>query len=181
MLSPHPVPTGPVSDQDPVPFSWEVGTMVVLPSLSFPVAELAKITGIDHYEERLLCVILLLARPDLRIVFLTSQPVDPVVVDYHLGFLPDPGAARRRLHLVAVGESGPRPLTQKLLDHPEVLDQVQALVADDESSALLPFNVTPAEWTLSAALGLPLDGSRADLVALGSKTGSRRVARRAGV
>jgi hypothetical protein len=155
--------------------------MVLLPSLSFPVAELVKITGIDHYEERLLCVILLLARPDLRIVYLTSQPVDPAIVDYHLGFLPDPGDARRRLHLVAVGEAGPRPLTQKLLDHPDVLTRVRELVDGDPGAALLPFNVTPAEWALARALGLVLDGPGADLVALGSKTGSRRVARRAGV
>lgn len=177
----HPVRSSPVTDPDPVPASWETGTIVLLPSLSFPVAELAKITGIDHYEERLLCAILLLRRPDLRIVYLTSQPVDPAVVDYHLGFLPDPGDARRRLHLVAVGESGPRPLTHKLLDHPEVLARVRELVHDDASAALLPFNVTPAEWTLAGALGLPVDGPRADLVALGSKSGSRRVARRAGV
>ncbi len=167
--------------EDPVPSSWETGTMVLLPSLSFPVAELAKITGIDHYEERLLCAILLLGRPDLRIVYLTSRPVDPAVVDYHLGFLPDPGDARRRLHLVAVGEGGPRPLTHKLLDHPEVVARVRELLADAEGAALLPFNVTPAEWRLAGALGLPVDGPRADLVELGSKTGSRRVARRAGV
>ncbi len=166
---------------DPVPPSWETGTIVLLPSLSFPVTELTKITGIDHYEERLLCSILLLARPDLRIVYLTSQAVDREIVDYHLGFLPDPGAARRRLHLVAVGEAGPRPLTHKLLDRPDILDRVRTLVSDDAGAALLPFNVTPAEWTLASALGLPLDGPRAELVALGSKSGSRRVARRAGV
>ncbi len=175
------MPPSLVTGQDPVPSSWETGTMVLLPSLSFPVAELVKITGIDHYEERLLCVILLLARPDLRIVYLTSQPVDPAVVDYHLGFLPDPGDARRRLHLVAVGQAGPRPLTEKLLDSPDVLSRVRDLVGGDAGAALLPFNVTPAEWALASTLGLVLDGPGADLVALGSKTGSRRVARRAGV
>src|SRR5258706_1946051 len=54
----------------------ERGTIVVLPSISFPHTELRKITGIQHYEERLLCFVLLLSRPDVRIVYITSLPVD---------------------------------------------------------------------------------------------------------
>ncbi len=166
---------------DPVPASWESGTMVVLPSLSFPAAELAKIAGIDHYEERLLCTVLLLDRPDVRLVYLTSEPVDPAIVDYYLGFLADPAGARTRLHLVTAAETGPRPLTQKLLQRPEVVAEVRRLLPSDGSAALLPFNVTAGEWALAASLGLALDGPPLDRVALGSKTGSRRVARRAGV
>ncbi|HEV2810264.1 MAG TPA: peptide ligase PGM1-related protein [Acidimicrobiales bacterium] len=170
-----------VNGQDPVPPSWERGTMVVLPSLSFPVAELVKITGIDHYEERLLCTLLLLQRPDVRVVYLTSQPLDPAIVDYYLGFLDDPAEARTRLHLLAAGEVGPRPLTQKVLDRPEMLSQLRRLLPDDGSATLLPFNVTAGEWELATALGLPLDGPPVDRVPLGSKTGSRRVAHRAGI
>lgn len=155
--------------------------MVVLPSLSFPVAELVKITGIDHYEERLLCTLLLLQQPDVRVVYLTSQPVDPAIVDYHLGFLDDPAEARSRLHLVSAGEGGPRPLTQKVLDRPELLSQLRKLLPDDGSATLLPFNVTAGEEELASVLGLPLDGPPLDRVPLGSKTGSRRVAHRAGI
>ncbi|MDP8987301.1 MAG: peptide ligase PGM1-related protein [Actinomycetota bacterium] len=157
------------------------GTLVVLPSLSFPVAELVKIKGIVHYEERLLFTLLLLRDPDQRIVYLSSLAIDPAVVDYYLGFLPDPAGARRRLHLVPVGESGPRPLSEKLLGRPDLVPELRALLADPRGARLLPFNVTPAEWALADALGVPLYGSRTDLVALGSKSGSRRVARRAGV
>ncbi|MBW3626488.1 MAG: hypothetical protein KY412_02635 [Actinobacteria bacterium] len=157
------------------------GTLVVLPSLSFAVAELVKIKGIVHYEERLLCMLLLLGDPEQRMVYVTSVPVDPAVVDYYLGFLPDPAGARRRLHLVSVGEGGPRPLSQKLLDRPELVPELRALAADPRGAWLLPFNVTAAEWALADALDLPLYGPRTDLVALGSKSGSRRVAHRAGV
>lgn len=156
-------------------------TLVVLPSLSFAVAELVKIKGIVHYEERLLCSALFLRRPGLRIVYLTSMPVDPDIVEYYLGFLANPDDARRRLHLVAVGEAGPRPLTDKLLGSPRALGRIRELVSDGAPAVLAPFNVTPAEWALAEALGVPVDGPRAELVALGSKTGSRRVARRAGV
>jgi hypothetical protein len=167
--------------EDPVPPSWETGTMVVLPSLSFPATELAKIAGIGHYEERLLCTVLLLDRPGVRLVYLTSEAVEPAIVDYHLDLLADPAGARARLHLVAAGAPGPRPLTSKLLERPEVLAEVRDLLPGDASAALMPFNVTAREWALADALGLPLDGPPLDRVALGSKTGSRRVARRAGV
>ena len=168
-------------EHDPVPPAWETGTIVILPSLSFPVSELAKIKGIGHYEERLLCTLLLLDRPDVRIVYLTSMPVDPAIVDYHLGFLADPDDARRRLHLVAVGEASPRPLTDKLLARPGVLAKVRSLLPEDGSATLLPFNVAGGEWGLAAALGATLDGPRPDLVAWGYKSGARRAARQAGV
>ena len=166
---------------DALPPVWERGTLVLVPSLSFPVSELVKIAGIDHYEERLLCAVLLLDRPDVRLVYLTSRPVDPAVVDYYLSFLDDPVRARNRLHLVAVGEGGPRPLSDKLLGRPDVVARVRQLVAGDASARLLPFNVTHREAELAAALGLALDGPPPEQVALGSKSGSRRVARRAGV
>ena len=56
------------------------GTIVVLPSITFPVEELQKIIGIARYEERLLCLLLLLRAPRVRMVFVTSLPVDEAVV-----------------------------------------------------------------------------------------------------
>ena len=69
------------------PFLLDGGTIVVLPSLSFPPSELRKIVGIQYYEERMLFVLLLLGNPRLSVVYLTSQPVEPAIVDYYLGFL----------------------------------------------------------------------------------------------
>jgi hypothetical protein len=155
--------------------------MVVLPSATFPVAELMKITAIEHYEERMLFTTLLLRHPDLRIVYLSSLPIDDAIVDYYLHFLPDPDDARRRLSLVAVGESGPRPLSDKVLGRSDVIERVRELAGDPEQAYVLPFNVTRLERAVSDDLGLPLYGPHPDVVWLGSKTGSRQVARRAGV
>ena len=52
------------------------GTLVVVPSITFPEAELRKLVGIQFYEERLLFLLLLLRHPGLRIVFVTSVRVD---------------------------------------------------------------------------------------------------------
>src|SRR3954454_11594103 len=93
----------------------ERGTIVVLPSATFPESELRKIVGIQHYEERLLCTTLLLRDPELRIVYITSLPVDEAIIEYYMRFLPDPAGARRRLHMVVVGEDSGRALTAKVL------------------------------------------------------------------
>ncbi|HEX2063620.1 MAG TPA: peptide ligase PGM1-related protein [Acidimicrobiales bacterium] len=159
----------------------ETGTIVALPSATFPVSELCKITAIQHYEERMLFVVLLLRRPQLRVVYATSLPVDPGIVDYYLSFLPDPDDARRRLRLVAVDDDGPLPLTEKLLERPDVVERLRASVEDPDDAYVLPFNVTSAEHRLSDALGLPFYGPHPRLAQLGSKSGSRKVARRAGV
>src|SRR5262249_5626492 len=47
----------------------ETGTVVVLNSFSFAPSELRKITGVLHYEERLLFMLLYLRATDLRLVY----------------------------------------------------------------------------------------------------------------
>src|SRR5215218_5155725 len=138
------------------PLDLGEGTVVVLPSLSFPTAELRKIVGIGYYEERLLFLLLLLRRPGVKIVYLTSMPVEEAVVDYYLSFLPDPAGARSRLHMLAAGDPAPRSLTAKLLDRPELLDRVRELCDGPGGAFVQPFNVTASEQELSERLGLPL-------------------------
>jgi len=159
-----------------------VGDLVVVPSISFPVSELRKVAAVQSYEERMLFLLLLLAEPAMRIVYVTSEAIDPATIDYYLRFLPDPDDARRRLALVDLGEPSIGSLSEKLLAHPVGLGRLRAAVASLPGGAgMLPFNVTRAEQDLAAALSLPLYGPRPDLVWLGSKSGSRQVAMEAGV
>src|SRR3954467_15375066 len=159
----------------------ERGTIVVLPSATFPDSELRKIVAIQHYEERLLCTTLLLANPDVELVYITSLPVDEAIIEYSLRFVPDAADARRRLHLVVVGEDSGRALTAKVLDAPPVIDRVRQLVDGAEHAYILPFNVTPLEGRFAELVGLPIFGASPELANLGSKTESRRAARKAGV
>ncbi|MGH9277849.1 MAG: peptide ligase PGM1-related protein [Acidimicrobiales bacterium] len=163
------------------PADLESGTVVVLPSLSFADSELRKITGVLHYEERMLFMLLFLRRPDLHLVYVTSLPVDPAIVDYYLRFLPDPEDARRRLDLVHVDDATIQPLSDKLLAHESTRDEIRKRAGDPDEAYLLPFNVTDSERALAEALELPLYGSPAELSWFGTKTGSRRTARQAGV
>src|SRR5215218_7596955 len=102
------------------------GTLVVVPSISFPAAELAKITAVQSYEERMLFVLLLLRNPQLRIVFVTSVAIDPAIVDYYLRFLPDAASAsaRQRLTLIDVGDQSIGSLSQKILPRPVVVGRL---------------------------------------------------------
>jgi hypothetical protein len=157
------------------------GTIVVVPSATFAIAELRKIVGIARYEERLLCMLLLLRRPGMRVVYVSSLPIDPVIVDYYLSFLPDPEHARSRLTLLTLDDPRPEALATKLAARPDVLDAMASAAGPADQAYLLPFNVTEHERAVSERLQLPVYGATPDAAALGSKTGSRRVARQAGV
>ena len=163
------------------PSELEEGTVIVVPSITFPEEELRKIVGIQHYEERLLCLLLLLRHPKLRMVFVSSLRIPEPIIDYYLSFLEDPRSAADRLYVIAVGDPTPRALTQKVLEHPYAPKRIRELGAETEHSYILPFNVTPLETQLSEETGVPLYGPALDLIALGSKSGSREVAKRAGV
>src|ERR687895_2733367 len=91
-------------------------TVVVVPSLSLDAEELAKISGVHHYEERLLCMLMLLRMPRTRLVFVTSQPIATPIVDYYLHLLPGVPYrhARRRLTLLSRYDGSKLPLTQKI-------------------------------------------------------------------
>lgn len=155
--------------------------LVALPSLTFPVQELRKIVAIQHYEERMLCWLLELADPATSVVYVSSVRIDPAIIDYYLGFLADSIGARRRLHLVSLDDDTARPLSMKLLERPEVLADIRSLLSGASHAYVWPFNVTALEAEVARLIGAPLYGPHPDLVPLGSKSGSRHIAREAGV
>src|SRR5438477_6733467 len=156
-------------------------TIVVVPSLTLPVEDLRNVTGIVFYEERLLCFLLLLADPATRIVYTTSTAIDPAIIDYYLRFVPDPAAARRRLALVDAADGEIGWLSAKLLSDRAAFTRLRDAIGDPGQASLQPFIATPLEHELAEALGVRLDGPRPELRALGSKSGARSAARRAGV
>lgn len=158
-------------------------TIVVVPSMSLDERELPKLDGACRYEERLLCLLMLLRRPGIRIVYVTSERIAPVIIDAYLSRLRGVSAveARRRLVLVDCADEAPVPLTRKLLSRPDVVDRVAACIADREAAHMTCFNATALERTLAVRLGIPLYGCDPDLLHHGTKSGSRTVFRRAGI
>jgi hypothetical protein len=157
------------------------GTIVVVPSLTLPIEDLRNVTGIVFYEERLLCFLLLLADPATTVVYTTSTAIDPAIIDYYLRFVPDPAAARSRLRLVDAGNPELGWLSAKLLSDGSVLTRLRDAIGNPAEARLLPFISTSVEHELAEALGVPVDGPRPELRWLGSKSGARTAAGRAGV
>jgi hypothetical protein len=158
-------------------------TVVVVPGLTLDAAELSKLNGAAHYEERLLCLLMLLRRSRTHVVYVTSQPISPTVIDYYLNLLPGVpiSHAKRRLTLLSCHDGSPTPLTQKILERPRLLERIRAAIPDPWLAHLTCFCATPLERTLAVRLGIPLYASDPELYYLGTKSGSREVFREAGV
>lgn len=158
-------------------------TVVIVPSLSMDPRELAKVTGFYHYEERQLVNLMLLRQPRTKVIYVTSQALDPVVVDYYLSLMPGvPSShARKRLVMLDCNDRATRALSLKICDRPRLIERIRAEVLDPERAHIMCFNSSPAERTLAVRLGLPLHSVDPGLSYLGTKSGCRETFREAGV
>ena len=161
----------------------EPHTTVVVPSLTLDQSELRKISGASFYEERLLFLLIRLRNPRARMVYVTAQPVHPIILEYYLQFLVGIPAshARSRLTLLCADDASPRSLTEKVLERPRLIERIRAGIMDPSRAYLTVFNSTPLERKLAVLLGIPLNGCDPLLSHLGTKSGSRKVFREAGV
>lgn len=161
----------------------EPHTSVVVPSLTLDQSELRKLSGVPFYEERLLFLLIRLRNPRARMVYVTSQPIHPMILEYYFQFLAGIPAshARARLTLLCAHDASPRSLTEKILARPRLLERIREGIQDTARAYLTVFNSTPLERRLSVLLGIPMNGVDPAMNHLGTKSGSRRVFREAGV
>ena len=139
------------------------------------------------FEERLLCSLLELRDPAVRMTYITSAAISPAIIDYYLSLLPRRirRDARRRLSLVAVGDSSPRPLSAKLLARPEALERIRRAVVRDggprPQAYVSPYNTTELERDVALALETPLYGADPAHAHFGTKSGCRALFAQVGV
>src|SRR4051794_35790401 len=158
-------------------------TSVVVPSMTLDQSELRKLAGASFYEERLLFLLIRLRNPRARVVYVTSQPVHPMILDYYFQLLAGIPAshARARLTLLCAYDGSPRSLTEKILERPRLIQRIREGIQDPSRAYLTVFNSTPLERQLAVMLGIPLNGVDPNLVHLGTKSGSRKAFREAGI
>ena len=104
-------------------------TVVVVHSLSLDVLD-QLVPVFPAYEERFLCLVLSLLRSRRsRVVYVTSQPILPRLIDYYFGLVPalDTPEARSRFAVVSLVDGRNLP-TKKLLAH-GAIERIRALVA----------------------------------------------------
>ncbi len=144
---------------------------------------------LDHFgdripalEQRYLCCILLLQRPATRIAYVTSTAPPDDLVQSYLSLLPPSNRADAadRLTILTVGDPSPRPLVDKVLERPDLIDQLRALAG--EGPALIdPWNVSAGECQLAVELDMPVFGADPRFWSLATKSGGRRLFRDLGV
>lgn len=135
------------------------------------------------YEERLLCLLLMLRDPGLSIVYVTSSPVAPAIASYYLSLL-EPRlrrSARARLTLLSPRDASPRPLAEKLLERPRLLTQIRWAIRGRGPALLVPYMSTAHEPELARALGIPMHAADPRHSDFGTKSGSRELFARSGV
>ena len=169
------------SRMDDVWEAWRLNyddeSVVVVPSITLDRAVAGSGTMTQAMEERFLFMLMLLRQPRLRMIYVTSLPIAPEIVEYYLALLPGviPSHARARLSLVSVNDASPRSLSEKLLDRPRALARIGALIPNRARSHLVPYNTTELERDVALSLGIPMYAADPRLAELGSKTGCRRL------
>ncbi|MFB2879274.1 peptide ligase PGM1-related protein [Floridanema aerugineum] len=156
--------------------------ILVIPSVSLDQRELQKVEGFLNYEERLLFSLIRLRNPRTRVIYVTSQPLPPIVIDYYLQLLPGIpfSHARDRLMLFSTYDSSAKPLTQKILERPRLMQRIRQALRPDKSF-MICYNATQLEKDLSLQLEVPLLAADPDLLYWGSKSGSRQIFAESGV
>jgi hypothetical protein len=153
-------------------------TLIGIPSLDLG-PRWAERNDAPSLEERWLFLLFALRDPLARVAVVTSDRVSPDTVEYLLalaGVKPSD-----RLGLFALDDSSRRPLAQKLLARPDVLDEVRRFTAGGDAW-ILPFDATAqADQDVGRALGVPVFGFGPRFAALGTKSGGRRLLRAAGL
>jgi hypothetical protein len=150
--------------------------ILVIPSFSIDAQLGAKVPGFLHYEERLLFSLIRLRNPKTRIIYVTALPLCPIIIDYYLQLLSGIpfSHARERLLLVSVYDASFRPLTEKILERPRLVQKIRRALRSDRSY-IVCYNATNLERELSVKLNVPLLAASPDLNFWGSKSGSRQI------
>jgi hypothetical protein len=86
-----------------------------------------------------------------------------------------------RLTLLSCHDSSSKPLTQKILERPRLIERIRHAILPDHEAHMACFNVTPFERTLSVQLQVPIFGCDPDLFELGNKSNGRKIFRECGL
>src|SRR5204863_5599583 len=86
-----------------------------------------------------------------------------------------PSHARQRLFLISPLDLSVRPLSDKLLERPRLMERIRSLIMDPDRAHLVPFNTTNREKELALRLGIPMYGADPKFFPLGTKSGCREI------
>jgi hypothetical protein len=169
--------------KDVFPRDDEAYTSVIVPSVTVDQEALERHAEALCYEEALLFLLIRLRNPRARVIYVTSLPLPQAILDYYLQFLAGiPGShAAARLTLLSAHDGSRRPLAEKVLERPRLLEKIRYGIRDPERAYLTVFRSTPLERRLALRLGIPLNAADPEIEAHLGKSGARKVLREAGI
>lgn len=158
-------------------------SVIIIPSLTLDQEILSKVNGHIHYEERLLCLLMLLRMPRTHVVYISSEPIDDVIIDYYLHLLPGitRNHALQRLTMLSCYDASAKSLTEKILDRPRLMERIKKSIPTGNVAHMACFNVTRYERTLSVKLNMPIYGCDPEHYELGNKSNSRKFFKQCGL
>lgn len=161
----------------------EAYTSVIVPSVTVDGEALARHAEALCYEEALLFLLIRLRNPRARLVYVTSLPLPQAVLDYYLQFLAGIPAshAAARLTLLCAHDGSRRPLTEKILERPRLLEKIRSRIHRPDRAYLTVFRCTPLERRLALRLGIPANAADPEMEALCGLSGARKALREAEV
>jgi len=167
---------GPGSDTEHV--------LVVLPSFSVSESLLSHYGDrVPSLEHRYVPAMLIPSRiTTCSVMYVSTRRPAPEVIDYYLALV-RPEARERlrsRVSFIEVDDGTPHSVASKLLDRPEVIDELRAAIGD-RPALIEPWNVTEHEVALALALDIPINGTNPELRPIAFKSAGRRLLAEAGV
>ncbi|MBI3926325.1 MAG: carboxylate-amine ligase [Armatimonadetes bacterium] len=158
-------------------------TVVAIPSLSIDIAGMGLPEGMIYYEERIFYLFNLLRSPNSHLVLVTSHLVPEYLISYYLHLLPSVpfSHARSRLHLFAASDMTARPLSDKLLERPALVERIRRRIRHPENSYISAYTISRRERELAVQLQIPILGANPEHRELCTKSNSRKLFRRIGV
>jgi hypothetical protein len=158
-------------------------TSVIVPSVSTDAQTLLRHGEALVYEEVLLFLLIRLRNPKARVIYLTSLPLPASIREYYLQFLAGIPAshAAARLTFLSAHDGSPRPLAEKILERPRLIERIRARIPDPARAYLTVLRATPLERRLALRLGIPMNAADPEAQALCSKSWARKTLREAGL
>jgi len=151
-------------------------TIIILSGLNFKKSELEKTPSLHLYEEKFLFFLLLLRFSRTKVIYVSSQKINPLYIDYYLGLITnDPKkieTMKKRLTMISLGNLSKTPVAAKLLQNKTKLKEIKTLISDPKSTFIQCYNPLSFEKEVALELSVPLYGLDENLSYHGTKSGS---------
>ena len=158
--------------------------VIAMPSYSVGESLLSHYANrIPSLEHRYLLGSLLVDRLETcEVIFITCEPPGSEVLEYYASLLPEDRreTSWARFRVLVVPDASARPVAAKLLDHPDLLEQLRRSIGA-RPAFIEPWNVSDAEVAVACHLGVPINGSSPALRGIAFKSAGRRLLQQAGV